>query len=164
MHTNDLIERIGLLIKKNDPSIIFSISPDGNINNNYKYHYADVKNWIKEELVDIIMPQLYYGFSNQYLPFEKAYNVWNDLIINSESSVKLVPVLAFYKVGNVDNGAGSGKNEWLQAGVIEKQISFLKSLDKYSGFGLFRYDFLFNENVGNSVGNQELINIRNLCK
>lgn len=164
MHTNDLIKRIGKIIKENKKDVIFSIAPDGNINNNYNYHYADVKTWIELEYIDIIMPQLYYGFENQYLPFEKAYNMWNDIIKNSESDVKMIPVLAFYKIGDVDNNAGSGKNEWLERGVIEKQIKYLKKLDDYYGFGLFRYDFLFNNEVRNVNSVDELDNIRNLCK
>lgn len=164
LHTTDLIKRIGNLIKKVDNEIIFSISPDGNINNNYKYHYADVKKWIDDELIDVIMPQLYYGFNNQYLPFEKAYNDWNSLIIRNNSKVKLIPVLAFYKVGFMDNDAGSGKNEWLENGTIEQQIKVLINKNSYYGYGLFRYDFLFNKSVYSSISYQELINIRNLCK
>lgn len=164
MHTNDLIRRISHIIQKENKKIIFSIAPDGNINNNYKYHYADVKTWIKDNLIDIIMPQLYYGFDNQYLPFEKAYNIWNDLIVENNSNVKMIPVLAFYKVGIKDSNAGTGNKEWLQNGVIEKQLLFLKDKSMYNGFGLFRYDYIFNDSVRNEIGINELNNIRNLCK
>ena len=75
-----------------------------------------------------------------------------------------MPVLAFYKVGNIDNNAGTGKNEWLNNGIIERQINFLKEKDGYYGFGLFRYDFLFNNKIGNLTGKNELSNIRKLCK
>lgn len=164
MHTNDLIEQINNLIKKTNKKIIFSISPDGNINNNYNYHYADIRKWIEDEMIDIIMPQLYYGFDNQYLPFEKAYDNWYQIIIEKDSNVKMIPVLAFYKVGFLDNNAGSGKEEWLKNGIIEKQIKFLMNKDGYMGYGLFRYDFLFNDDVSNFIGTKELSNIRNLCK
>ncbi len=163
MHTNDLIKRLSDLIKKKS-DIVFSISPDGNINNNYIYHYADVKTWIEAEYIDIIMPQIYYGFNNQYLPFEKAYSNWKSIIENSNSSVKLVPALAFYKVGEIDNNAGTGKNEWLEEGIVEKQITFLKEKEDYFGFGLFRYDYLFNKNIMNEISSEELTNIRSLCK
>lgn len=160
MHTNDLIKRLGTLIKKMDENIVFSIAPDGNINNNYTYHYADVKTWIKEGYIDIIMPQIYYGFNNQYLPFEKAYDWWFSIVNDSNSRVLIIPVLAFYKVGNLDDGAGSGKREWLANGVIEKQIVFLQKRDDYEGFGLFRYDYMFNEKISNEIGRYELKKIR----
>ena len=164
MHTNDLIKQVSDLIKKNNKNIIFSISPDGNINNNYNYHYADIRKWIEDEMIDIIMPQLYYGFDNQYLSFEEAYNNWQKIIVEKDSNVKMIPVLAFYKVGFLDNNAGTGKEEWLKNGIIEKQIKFLMNKYDYIGYGLFRYDFLFNDDVSNSVGIRELSNIRNLCK
>lgn len=160
MHTNDLIKRVGETIKKLDNEIIFSIAPDGNINNNYNYHYADVKTWLNNEYVDIIMPQLYYGFENEYLPFEKAYNLWNDLI--GDNDVKMIPVLAYYKVGIVDKGAGSGKNEWLNNGIIEHQIKSLMKKDNYLGFGLFRYDYIFNEMSINDISKKELTNIQKI--
>ena len=162
MHTNDLIKRVGMIIKNMNKNIIFSIAPDGNINNNYQYHYADVKTWIKEEYIDIIMPQIYYGFDNQYLPFEKAYNYWYQIINDNQSKVKIIPTLAFYKVGLIDEGAGMGKNEWLKDGIIERQIIYLKTKDEYNGFGLFRYDFLFNDKLSNDVIKEELVNIQKI--
>lgn len=154
MHTNDLVKRIGRLKNKSKKNIIYSISPDGNINNNYKYHSADVKTWIKNNYIDIIMPQLYYGFENEYLPFEKAYDNWYKL--TSESNVKLIPVLAFYKVGKMDTESGKGINEWINNNVINKQITFLKNRGEYAGFGLFRYDFLWTKSVINDKTKIEL--------
>lgn len=154
MHTNDLVKRIGRLKNKSKKNIIYSISPDGNINNNYKYHSADVKTWIKNNYIDIIMPQLYYGFENEYLPFEKAYDNWYKL--TSESNVKLIPVLAFYKVGKMDTESGKGINEWVNNNVINKQITFLKNRSEYAGFGLFRYDFLWTKSVINDKTKIEL--------
>ena len=58
------------------------------------------------------MPQIYYGFDNQYKPFQTTYDEWQKLINNKK--IKLVPILAFYKTGNIDNNAGSGKNEWIK--------------------------------------------------
>ena len=40
--------------------------------------------------------------------------------------IKLIPVLAFYKSGNLDDGAGKGKDEWINNYVIEKQINYLQ--------------------------------------
>lgn len=154
-HTTDLVKRVSQITKQNH--LIFSISPDGNINNNYAYHYADVKEWISNEYIDYIMPQLYYGFENQYWPFIKAYNDWHNL--TKDTNVKLIPTLAIYKVGQVDDNAGTGKNEWLQTGIINKQITFLKSDDDYYGFGLFRYDYLFSNYYSNKILDEEIKNI-----
>ena len=140
-NTNDLIKRVYLTIKKKNKDIVFSIAPDGNINNNYQYHYADIKTWLKESnYIDIIMPQIYYGFSNEYSPFVKTLESWINLCQNKE--IKIVPILALYKIGEVDNGAGFGKNEWIEdKDIINKQIDIIKQYN-LNGFGAFRYDFL----------------------
>ena len=139
-NTNDLIKKVYKVIKKKNKDIIFSIAPDGNINNNYIYHYADVKTWLSNrEYIDIIMPQIYYGFNNEYSPFN---NVLDDWIKMTNNDIKIVPVLASYKVGEVDNEAGSGKYEWLSdANVIDKQIAKIHS-NNLSGYALFRYDYI----------------------
>ena len=161
--TNSLIRNVYKTIKDYNPNLIFSISPDGNINNNYKYHFADVKTWLKEDnYVDFILPQVYYGFENEYKPFIQTLNEWHDLIQNK---VKIVPVLAFYKVGRIDNQAGSGQDEWLNnQDIITRQINFSKTLDKYNGYIFFRYDFLFNPNLQNKNGQEELVKLKNINK
>ncbi len=160
---NTTIKTIYKLIKDYNKNIIFSIAPDGNIENNYQLHFADVKQWLKENnYVDIIMPQVYYGFNNNLKPFEKTINEWNNLITNN---VKIVPVLAFYKVGLEDTYAGNGKYEWVNnKDIIAKQIIYSKTLNHYQGFTLFRYEYLFNENLFNNNTKEELNNVLNLTK
>ena len=140
-NTNDLIKRVYETIKKKNKDIIFSIAPDGNINNNYLYHYADIKTWIKNDnYVDIIMPQIYYGFNNEYAPFNKVLDNWIDLCENK--NIKIVPVLASYKEKTIDKEAGLGKNEWLEDDqIISKQIELIRNR-KLNGYALFRYDFI----------------------
>lgn len=160
---NSLIKSVYTLIKDYNKDLIFSIAPDGNINNNYTYHFADVKTWLSDNnYVDLILPQVYYGFSNQYKPFINTLNEWHDLIKND---TKIVPVLAFYKVGNVDNQAGTGSFEWVNnKNIIKNQINFSKTLKKYQGYVLFRYDFLFNSNLLNEYSKEEIKNLKIINK
>ena len=157
--TNTMIKNVYQLIKDYNPDILFSISPDGNIENNYKYHFADVKTWLLESgYVDIIMPQVYYGFENEYKPFKETLDAWHSLIQND---VKIVPVLAFYKVGLEDSNAGSGQDEWLQNdNLIARQINYSKTLKNYEGVTLFRYDFLFNTNLETEKTKLEIENMK----
>lgn len=156
---NTMIKQVYKLIKSYNKNIIFSISPDGNINNNYQYHFADIKTWLEmDNYVDIIMPQVYYGFDNEYKPFNKTINEWNNLIKNN---TKIIPVLAFYKVGVEDKLAGNGKYEWINNNdIIKRQINISRELSNYSGFSLFRYDFLFNNNLINENSKQEINNLK----
>lgn len=163
MHTNDLIKRVYSLIKKKDNRIIFSIAPDGCINNNYLYHYADVKYWLENKnYVDIIMPQIYYGFKNQYAPFNSVLDNWISLVKNDD--IKIVPVLAFYKIGTEDNDAGTGKMEWINDElIINRQIELIK-YNNLKGYTMFRYDFLFNRKVMNEKSVKEMEKLKKIVK
>ena len=160
-HTNDLIKRVYKTIKKKNPKLIFSIAPDGSINNNYQYHYADVQTWLSESgYVDIIMPQIYYGFENEYAPFNKCLNNWLKLVTNK--SVSIVPVLAIYKSGQIDNDAGKKKNEWKESSnIIARQIEEIRN-QELSGYALFRYDFMYNNTLQNENSVNEMLNIRKI--
>lgn len=158
---NTTIKSIYKLIKSYNKNIIFSISPDGNIENNYEMHYADIKTWLSNnDYVDLIMPQVYYGFNNDLKPFDKTVLEWNNLITNNKT--KIVPVLAFYKVGLVDNYAGNGKMEWINNNdIIIRQINYSKTLSNYQGYVLFRYDYIFNKNIINNNSIEEINNLKN---
>ena len=141
---NNMIKNVYSTIKKIDKNIIFSIAPDANIDNNYNYNMADIFTWLdNDNYVDYIIPQIYYGFNNSNKPYVRTLIEWNNYIKNDH--IKLIPALAFYKIGNIDNYAGIGKNEWLNSkNIIANQIKASRNMDKYNGFVLFRYDSYFN--------------------
>ena len=160
-NTNDLIERVYKTIKEKDNNIVFSIAPDGNINNNYQYHYADVKMWLKsDKYVDMIMPQIYYGFNNEYSPFINVLENWNKITTNKD--IKIVPVLALYKCGEVDNEAGKGKNEWMNnSDVLMRQVAIIRN-QSLKGFALFRYDYMYKYEKMNDICVKEIENLRKI--
>lgn len=156
---NNFIKEVNKEIKKINKSMKFGISPEGNIDNNYKKNYADVKEWTsKEGYIDFIMPQLYYGFYNEKKPFYETLKEWNNLITND--NIDLYIALAFYKVGLVDSYAKQGSDEWInKTDIIKRQIIISRANKKYKGFSLFRYDNLFNENAKNENSSKELENV-----
>lgn len=143
---NNMIKKVYTTIKDINKNIIFSIAPDGNIENNYTDNYADILTWLSDKnYIDYIIPQIYYGFDNSNKPYVKTLIEWNNYIKNS--NIKLLPALAFYKIGNIDNYAGSGINEWINSSkIIANQVKVSRNMDKYIGFVLFRYDSYFSEN------------------
>ena len=90
------------------------------------------------------MPQIYYGFENEYSPFDKVLDNWIKL---NENNVTLLPTLAIYKCGIIDQDAGSGKKEWINNNdIINREVNLIRS-KQLLGFSLFRYDFIFNNDV-----------------
>lgn len=163
MIVNNLIKRVYESIKKENKSILFGISPEGNIENNYTRNYADVKTWVKEEgYIDFIMPQIYYGFSNTIAPFEETVDSWNEIITND---VLLIPALALYKAGEVDRYAKEGNNEWIENNdILKRQIEYTRKISKYNGFSIYRYDYFFNPKAYNDNVINEVKNIKSIVK
>ena len=147
--------------KKNIP---FGISPDGNIDNNYQIHFADIKEWLKsDKYLDFIMPQIYYGFYNSTKGYLNVLKEWEELL--KEEKIKFYVALAFYKVGIEDNYAKEGRKEWIiNDNILMREILLSRNVKNYSGFTLFRYDNVFNINnyTDNSLG--EIENIKKIIK
>ena len=143
---SSLIRKTYKLIKSYDKSLVFGISPDGNIDNNYNSNYVDTRKFCTEEgYLDYIMAQVYYGLLNSTKPFEDTVKSWNNLITND---IDLIPALAFYKTGNIDEFAKEGVNEWVEYNnVIAREVMLSRELSNYSGFALFRYDSIFGNNL-----------------
>ncbi len=160
LQVNELIQDVYQVCHQNDT--LFGVSPDGNIENNYQKHYADVKTWAgKTGYVDFLMPQIYYGFYNETKAFVSVLNAWEELA----TKVELLPVLAFYKVGAVDNFAKSGSTEWMENDdIIMREVLLTRNLKQYQGFSLFRYDYLFNSELRTSTTMAELKNMKKILK
>lgn len=155
MTINNLISKVHKICS--EKNVMFGVSPEGNIENNYNKNFADVKRWLKEdEYVDFIMPQIYYGFNNSTKPYIDTLNEWIGLIENKK--VKFIPTLALYKSNKEDYYAKEGKNEWIDNNdVIMKEIIIARNKSIYNGFSLFRYDNLIDENSKNEINNVKKI-------
>ena len=159
---NNMVKKVYKKCKKKN--IPFGISPDGNIDNNYNTHYADIKTWMsKNEYIDFIMPQIYYGFYNSSRSYLNTLNEWESYLVNE--NIDLYVALAFYKIGQYDKYAKSGSNEWLENdNIIMREILLSRNVKKYKGFALFRYDNIFNENVFTNNTVKEIENLKKIIK
>ena len=145
-NVSKLISSVYSTIKSYDSNILFGVSPQGNIDNNYNSQYADVNRWCREDgFIDYIAPQIYYGFNNQTAPFSETVNKWEDIITNSK--IKLIGGLAGYKIGRVDTYAGSnGQNEWIEENdILKRQVEVLSKTQNYGGIIIYRYSSLFSD-------------------
>lgn len=128
-------------VKSENENVIVSISPSADIVADKNVHYADVALWCSEKgYCDWIIPQAYYGFDNEYLPYKRSVNEWKKLVTNE--NIKLVIGLASYKCGVEDLYAGNGKEEWQKNDdILCKQLKHLRKKE-CDGFSLFSYNSL----------------------
>ncbi|MBQ6546551.1 MAG: family 10 glycosylhydrolase [Bacilli bacterium] len=155
---NKLIESSYDTVKGVNKDIKFGLSPSGNIEYNLDREYLDVKNVLKSNKIDMIIPQLYYGFSNQNKPYINTLNNWEELNKNTD----LYVALSLYKSGMIDSYAGSGENEWLlNTDILKKQIIVSRNVNNYKGFFIFRYEYLFDIHDNHNL-NKEVDNLKKL--
>ncbi len=156
-NVNSLISAIYLKVKSFGEDKIFSVSPCGDAEKNYSQLYADVKLWCKGGYCDIVLPQIYFGFDNENLPFKKCLDEW--LSITDSEKVSLIPGLALYKCGKEDEYAGKGKGEWQKnSDIISRQVKLIKE-KKCQGFALYSGSYI---NFSETFTKKELNNLRSV--
>ena len=132
---NKMVKLVYNSIKELNKKVMFGISPQGNIENDYELQFADIKTWCsKDGYVDYITPQVYYGYSSTS-PYLKTIKRWDSLKTNKK--VKLVIGLAEYKIISED--------EYIHnKGIIAEQIKDAKKLSNYEGIAIYNYKNLFS--------------------
>ena len=140
----DMVYRVNNTIKKTNKKVLFGISPEGNIDNNYNKNFLDIKKITSDKkYIDFIMPQIYYGFENETKPFTSVLKEWNEII--KDKRINLYVALALYKSGKLDIYAKKGREEWINNyDIIKRQVLHIRKENKDMGFSIFRYDNLFN--------------------
>lgn len=129
---SQLVKEIYSTVKSCNSSVLFGVSPQGNLDNNLNKLYADVELWCSTTgYLDYIVPQIYYGYSGS-LPFDTTAVQWENIV--TSSSVKLICGIAAYKVGTT--------TEWSSGSMLSKQTDYISSLSGYSGCAYYRYSSL----------------------
>ncbi len=143
-NVNALVRQVYAAVKNANSSVLFGISPQARMDNNYNGQFADVEKWLSNSgYVDYICPQIYYGFENDSVPYSSSLSLWNKMCRGS--GVALYVGLAVYKCGVSDKWAGSGANEWISGTTMMRDmVDEAREASSYEGFLLYRYDSLFN--------------------
>ncbi len=134
----EMVKQIYDAVKSVNSDLAVGASPQGNLDNNYRYMYADVKRWGSQKgYVDYICPQIYFGYNNPVKPFLPTLKEWESVV--TEPSVSLCVGLAVYKISGTES-------EFVQTnGIIAKQIGDIYSSEKCKGFSLYAYNNLFSD-------------------
>ena len=155
-NVNSLITSIYSLVKSYNQDLCFSISPSADIDADYNSHYADVRLWASQKgYADYIIPQIYFGFDHETMPFETVLKEWLKLKTNH---CKIAIGLSIYKSGKIDNYAKSGSSEWLDnTNILQRQISIIDNNENLNGYTYYSCDYLLNDFNDNLK--QEKLNI-----
>ena len=148
-NTTALIRSLRDAIKNENKNIIFSVSPCGiwankksnpdgsdtsGIQSYYDY-YADTRLWVREELVDIILPQIYWNIGYHTADFEKLAKWWNDTVDGTD--VRLCIGQAAYRAAEDTDPASAWYGDKGKA-ELQAQSNLLNSLEGVSGYSHYR--------------------------
>jgi uncharacterized lipoprotein YddW (UPF0748 family) len=148
-NTTQLVKELNSAIKKAKPNVLFSASPAGiwankashpdgsNTSGKQTYYdyYADTRLWVKDELIDIIIPQIYWNIGYSIADFETLSNWWND--VADGTNVKLLIGQGVYRAAEETNPTSAwygqkGHDE------IQNQLRLIKRLSNCSGYVQYR--------------------------
>ncbi len=158
-NTTKLVKKMNEAIKAVRPDIIFSVSPCGIWANKesmadgsdtsgkqaYFDYYADTRLWVKDELIDMIIPQVYWEKGNSLADFETVAKWWNG--VAADTDVTLCIGQAVYKAAEATDAASPWFGEKGEA-ELENQIRYLKGLENTSGYVQYR--------IGSIIQNEQL--------
>ena len=130
-HITEMIKAVKSKIKSIKPSVEFGISPSGiwknkssdslgsNTKGNESYYsdFADTRMWVKNNLVDYIVPQLYWEIGNTAADYETLVRWWSDVV----------------KGINVDLYIGQGIYKDVVANQIDTQLAINRKYSSVKG-------------------------------
>lgn len=134
-----VIQNIQKTIIETRPEVIFSVSPAANIDNNYSTLFADVKKWMKEGWVDVVIPQLYFATGTEESSFNQRLNLWSQYTYENH----LLVGYGIYKFGDPAYGA-----KFQSSDDLKKQFDFAATKPKVKGSVLYSVKYLVENKVG----------------
>lgn len=153
---NRLVREIYAAVKNSNPSVLFGVSPAGNVERNYNELYADVAEWCSVGCyIDYICPQVYFGFEHQTHAFNEVCDTFSNMI--KTDGIKLIIGMTLGKAydacnGSVDVWAGAGEREWIEnRDVLKRSLEYIKTIQNCEGAAFFSYRFFFDASTGAPV-------------
>ncbi len=148
-NTTGLVREMKKAIKAIKPELVFSVSPCGiwaNSSSNpegsdtsgkqaYYDYYADTRLWVKEALVDLIIPQVYWNIGYSLADFEKVSAWWNNTVAGT--GVALCIGQGVYKALEETDKASAWYGEQGKA-ELENQLRLIKGLENTKGYVQYR--------------------------
>jgi uncharacterized lipoprotein YddW (UPF0748 family)/N-acetylmuramoyl-L-alanine amidase len=141
-----LVSDVSKAIKATGKDMRFGVSPFGiwankssnslgsdtkGLESNYD-HYADTRQWVKDEIIDYIAPQLYWNIGYSIADYYKLLEWWKNVV--SGTSVDLYIGHAAYKAGNSDVSS-----PWYGVSEIERQMLLNRNYPEVKGSIFYNY-------------------------
>ncbi len=134
---DSLIASMHDTIKAVRPNAVFSISPQGNYENNFNTMYADIEQWSRRGWCDVIIPQLYWSTERWFLPRLKWFSE------HATAQTKLLIGYALYRFG-----ANAKSAVYRTPDDLGAQIDSARANGRVAGAALYSAYWLMKNPVG----------------
>lgn len=111
--------------------------------------FADTRGWVQDELIDYIVPQIYWSFDQAAAPYGELAQWWSDVAADSRTQVYVGHAL--YK--HVNNGGW--EQAWMNPEEVPNQIRYNQKLDGIEGSVLFSYNDMKPSDLGSLPADQQ---------
>ena len=150
-NVDSLVKRVSHTIKDCKPWVQFGISPFGVWRNksvdpkgsdtesgqtNYDDLYADPMNWMENQWIDYLVPQLYWSMGHPKASYSKLLKWWSE---NSKNTAIYIGNGA-YKINN------DSDKKWNNPLEIPNQIDITRSFKNVQGNAFFSAKWFVNKN------------------
>lgn len=152
LQINKLVRELYAMVKETNESVLFGISPGGNMDTNYNRLGADVYTWCSQKgYIDYICPQVYWGMEHETYDFVSVCQTFADMI--KVDGIRLVIGMTLGKAkSKYDPYAGSGQWEWRDhTDILYRCLQHTKSLEHCVGVSYFCYQYFYDPISGASV-------------
>lgn len=143
---DSLVEALHVLTHELRPEAQFGISPAGiwataqghpfgaptRGGQSYFDHYADSRRWVRENMVDYLIPQLYWEIGANSGDFRVMLDWWSDTARDTDTALYIG--LAAYRSKAAEEGS-----VWFGSDEIARQLELIHGSDTAQGAVFFRY-------------------------
>lgn len=110
-----------------------SYTPTGSSSTYSGQIFADTRLWVKDQLVDYILPQIYWSFDQRAAPYGELVRWWDSVVRGTR--VNLYIGHALYK--QLDSAAN--EPAWMNSEELVNQLKYNSLFKRVSGSGFFSY-------------------------
>ena len=134
-NVDSMVIKVQQTIRSIKPNCLFSVSPQGNYDNDYSVMYCDVKKWSKNGWIDVLIPQIYWSTETYFSPRLK---IFSDLTVDS----KLMVGYGLYRF------SGTATDPYYQTSAdLKKQFDIAYAISKVKGSILYSAKWMLSNPV-----------------
>ena len=154
---NNMVKRVRDAVHSIKPNVEFGISPAGiwrnkendpngsntNGGESYNKQYADTRYWIKNGLVDYVVPQVYWRIGHPKADYETLIRWWSDQVKGTK--VKLYIGEGIYKHGQKEYAGENVAKEVKQQLLLNRKYKGISGEVFFSAKDILNYPQVYND-------------------